>query len=210
MNRARRVLLVVYVAAVLLAVASALAWRSLAAAAAQAPGPGSLAEPPAYPEDELDLVSAYLRVPGSALRPAYSSYAQSALDPNRLGCAYALSGDPDWVWVAPIYPPQGATLTNLRFYVYDTSASEDQQVRLVVLDYYGDEAYTFNGYSSGSSGYGLVDIDLGGHVVDYTNYSYLLNWWPHEVGTAMKICGFNLYYTPAGAKAYMPAVLKDN
>jgi len=36
----------------------------------------------------------------------------------------------------------------------------------------------FTGNSSGSSGYGLVDIDLGGHVVDYTSYSYLLSWWP--------------------------------
>ena len=210
MNRTRRVLLVVCVAAVLLAVVSALAWRSLEAAAAQVPGPDPLVDPAVYPEEGLDAVSAFLRVPGSALRPAYSSYAESALDPNRLGCTYALSGDPDWVWVTPIYPPQGATLTNLRFYGYDASPSEDQTVRLVVLDYYGDEDYIFTGNSSGSSGYGLVDIDLGGHVVDYTSYSYLLNWWPHEVGTAIKICGFNLSYTPAGANAYMPAVMKDN
>ena len=79
------------------------------------------ADPAVYPEEEPDATSAYLMIPGSALRPGDTSDVETEVHNPRLGCVYAESGIAGEFLITPIYPPQGATLTNLRVFVYDAS-----------------------------------------------------------------------------------------
>jgi hypothetical protein len=166
---------------------------------------------PAQPDAKLDAVSAHLQVAGSALRPENSADVEWAVpELNIPGCIYAESGDPYGYWNAPIYPPQGATLTKLGVYVYDASETTNAEAYLGVVDAYGTVVAGWNAYSSGSGGNSYFEVAIPNHQVDYAAYSYLLWWRPGELGTNMKICGFRLYYTPAGATSYLPAIMKDN
>lgn len=166
---------------------------------------------PAYPDAEVDGVSAYLQVAGAALRPENSADVEWAVPAvNDAGCIYAESGDPYGYWNAPIYPPQGATLTKLGVYVHDASDTAAGEAVIGVVDAYGNVVQGWVGYSSGSTGNSFFEIAIPNHQVDYANYSYLLWWKPNLVGPNMKVCGFRLYYTPPGGTSYLPAVMKDN
>lgn len=214
MNRNRRILLIVAVVVVSVA-ASLLIWRSTAPAAQAQEGDFphdrlQSEEPPAvYPEDELDAASAYLQVPGSALRPENSPSAEWTVDAAYPGCIYVESGSVLDLFNVPIYPPRGATLTKARVYVYDASAY-DTLVMLDVFRPYGDEQYTWANHSSGSGGYSYFEISIPNHVVDYSLYSYAFGWLPSRFGTEIRLCSIRLYYLPAGGLTYMPAAMKDH
>jgi hypothetical protein len=48
------------------------------------------------------------------------------------------------------------------------------------------------------------------HTVDYTNYSYVVNWRPNDTGSDMQLCGFRIYYYPPTAGvAFLPTVFKN-
>ncbi len=214
MNRNRRFQLAVAIVAVLVTL-SMLIWRS-AAPAVQAQEGDRLsdrfqsAEPPAvYPEEELDAASAYLQIPGSALRPENSPSAEWTVDANYPGCIYIESGNVLEMFNVPIFPPRGATLTKVRVYVYDASAY-DTLLMLDVFRPYGDEQYAWANHSSGSSGYSYFEINIPNHVVDYSLYSYALRWLPCRLGPEIRLCSMRLYYFPAGGLNYLPAVMKGH
>jgi hypothetical protein len=145
------------------------------------------------------------------LRPENSADVEWAVPAiGNTGCIYAESGDPSGYWNAPIYPPQGATLTKLEVYLYDASEAVNAEVILGIVDAYGNWVYGWGGLSYGASGNTLVEINISNHQVDYGAYSYLLWWKPNVVGTGMKVCGFRLYYTPAGGVRYLPVVVNDD
>lgn len=108
----------------------------------------------------------------------------------------------------PIYPPQGATLTNLRVFVYDSSA-QASVAEICVLGIYGSVVTAWYGVSSGSSGFTFFDIPIDNHVVDYSDFSYSIDWAPNQLGDTMMVCGFQLFYTPVTRATYMPAVPRN-
>ena len=210
MNRMTRLALAVIGSLLVLALALSLAPAS--PLQAQDPQPGDRrapAEPPAAePPDSANAASAALQLPGAALRPEFSAAVETATDNTNYGCAYVESGNASVFWNAPIYPPQGATLTSLRVNLYDASAS-NSTVYLAVLGANGDLVHSWFASSTGSGGWTYFVISIDGHVVDYNAYSYILWWKPNAVGDTMMLCGLRLYYTPPGGLNHMPAVMND-
>lgn len=215
MNRVVKLCLMTAVGLTVLALAASLlpANRPQAQEGAAPPNGGRVSgEPaPALPDAELEAVSAHLQVAGSALRPEYSAAVESAVPTSGyVGCVYAESGDAWAWWNAPIYPPQGATLTKLQAYVQDWSDTANARVSIGVVDATGNALFEWSGYSSGNGGNAVVEITIPNHQVDYANYSYLLWWRPIQLGPDIKICGLRLYYTPPGGTAYLPSVMNDD
>lgn len=214
MNKIVRLSLVAGVGLIALALAASL-WPASRPRAQEgdAPpnrGPASAEPAPVYLEDERDAVSASLQLAGAVLRPENSADADWAVPVSgSVGCVYAESGDPDAYWNAPIYPPQGATLTKMVVYAYDASDTKNGQAIFGIVDAYGNWVVGWGESSSGSSGNTYFEIPIPDHQVDYGSYSYLLWWKPGLVGPDMKICGFHLYYTPPGGTNYLPSVMKE-
>jgi hypothetical protein len=164
---------------------------------------------PVDPGEERAAASASLQVAGAALRPENSADVEWAVPVlDNPGCIYAESGDPSGYWNAPIYLPQGATLTKLQVYVYDASDVANGEAALGLVDAYGNWSSGWGGFSSGSGGNTSFEISIPNHQVDYATYSYLLWWKPNVVGADMKICGFRLFYTPPTRLSYLPAIQK--
>ncbi len=161
-----------------------------------------------YPEDEPLDASAYLQTAGSALRAENTVGVESSVRNGRFGCLYAVNGIASSFFSAPIYPPQGATLTMLRAYVYDMSGLNGL-VAFSVVDEFGYEILGWFGTSAGISGDGTFDISIPNHVVDYSKYSYQLVWQSNQLGDTMMICGLRLYYLPQGGFVHLPAVMKE-
>jgi len=166
------------------------------------------ADPAVYPEEEPDTASAHLQIPGALMRPENSANVEWAVFYDHPGCIYAGAGSADTWWNGPIYPPQGATLTSLRVYLYDGSVA-DSQARFAVLGAYGDMAGNYPGSSYGIDGFGWFDIPIPNVVVDHAAYSYIVWWQPNQLGNTMMICGYRLYYTPAGGMVYIPTVPRN-
>ena len=173
-------------------------------------GRDSVEPSPVHAEEETDADSAALQVAGAALRPENSADVEWAVPKvGTAGCIYAESGDPKGFWNAPIYPPQGATLTKLGVYVHDFSNTADAYGGIGVVDAYGNVLHEWYSFSSGSSGNTYFEIAIPDHQVDYAAYSYLLWWRPNLLGANMKLCGFRLYYTPPGWIVYLPETMNN-
>jgi hypothetical protein len=158
-------------------------------------------------EAEPDLVSAWLRIPGTTLKPRASDVEWAAGGDG--GGIYATSGNQYEWFNAAVYLPQGSTVTMLRVYVGDTNAGKTCQGYFTVYGLYGGIHQEWGGNSAGISGDGWFDVSIPNEVIDYSSYSYVVNWQAAELGSDMVLYGFRLYYTPPGGKAYMPSVLRD-
>jgi len=142
------------------------------------------------PEGRAVLISQ--RIAGSALRPR-----DSVVDFNISssgGCIYAVNNASD-VFNTPIWLPQGATVDTLRMYYYDTSGS-NSAAWFSVYDLYGDIVEEWNVSSTGDLGNSFNDSAQISHTIDYSVYSYLLNWRPGVAGTTMQLCGFRIFVEP--------------
>ena len=134
-----------------------------------------------------------LRVTGSALRPREDNvnYATSSSG----GCIYANAGDAFTVFnVAVTDLRQGATVDALRMYYDDTSGS-NSSAWFTVYDLYGGLVDEWSVTTDGSTGNGFTDSAQINHVVDYNQFSYLLNWRPTVTGSSMQLCGFRIFYS---------------
>ena len=158
-------------------------------------------------EKEPELVSAYLRIPGTALKPRASTVEWA--DGGQGGGIYATSGDTYQWFNAGVYLPQGSTVTMLRVYVNDTNASNNCSAYFTVYDLWADINQEWGSTSAGIDGENWFDIDIPDEVIDYGTYSYVVNWSPRELGDDMVLYGFRIYYTPPGGKAYMPSIQND-
>jgi hypothetical protein len=137
------------------------------------------------------LVEGQIRIAGSVLRPRGS---EPTFSSTAGGCIYALTEG--WqVWNAPVYLPQGAMVTQMRFYFSDGSASADSWAWFTAYDYQGFVEDEWGAPSFGSTGSGYVTIEDINHVIDYTQYSYVVNWRPVLAANNMKACGFRIWYT---------------
>lgn len=149
----------------------------------------------------------YLRVAGSVLRPRGSDV--EWLPGGDGGCIYASSGSTSRWWNTPVYLWQGATIKYLRMYYNDTSAS-NCQAYFTVYDLDGDIVDEWGVQSSGTPGNDWQTSSEFTHTVDYTSYSYVINWQPNDTGSDMQLCGFRVfYYPPTFGVAFLPSVMKN-
>jgi hypothetical protein len=145
------------------------------------------------------------RVVGSALKPRESDVSYTTSSSG--GCTYVTAGDNFTVWNIPVLIPNGAVLDTLRIYYYDTSGS-DSTAWLTSYDLYGAIAEEWSVSTSGNSGNSFNDSAQINHTVDYSVYSYLLNWRPGVSGSTMQLCGFRIFYIPPPfGWGFIPAVL---
>jgi hypothetical protein len=147
-----------------------------------------------------------MRITGSALKPRDSAV---DFDVNVSGgCVYAINNAFD-VFNTPVWLPQGSTINTLRMYYNDTSGS-NSTAWLTAYDLYGQIYQEWSISSSGNFGNSFNDSAVIDHVIDYSLYSYLLNWRPVVTGTQMQLCGFRIFYEPPpfGAQ-FLPSVIKD-
>jgi hypothetical protein len=158
-------------------------------------------------EDEGEAASADLRIPGTVLKPRSSTVEWGY--GGQGGCTYASSGDQYVWWNTGVYLAQGATVTLLRVYVDDTNAISNSEACFTVYDLNGEIHEEWCGSGGGIGGNTFYDVPVANHVIDYSLYSYVVNWQPNDLGSDMQLCGFRISYTPPGGKAYMPAVLRD-
>lgn len=106
--------------------------------------------------------------------------------------------------------PQGAVVETLRMYYNDTSAS-NSSAWFTVYDLYGSIVEEWSVSTTGSTGNGFNDSATIDHTVDYSTYSYLLNWRPVVTGSTMQLCGFRIFYTPPPfGLMFLPTVQHDS
>lgn len=161
---------------------------------------------PHSPEAPDVLVS--WRVAGSALKPRTSDVSYAVNDQG--GCTYVTSGDSYSVWNIQPMLPQGAVVDTLRMYFLDTSGS-NSSAWFTVYNQYGAIVSEWPVSSSGNSGNGFNTSSLINHTIDYSQYSYLLNWRPIVTGTTMQLCGLRIFYTaPPFGLAFLPDVTRQH
>lgn len=162
--------------------------------------------PPDFgPEDELGGGLVSWRVVGSALKPRENNVSYS-VDSNG-GCAYVTAGSNFTVWNTPIHLPNGSVIDTLRMYFNDTSGF-DSTGWFTVYDLYGTIEDEWNVSSTGSLGSSFTDSGPINHTIDYSVYSYVINWRPNVTGSTMQLCGFRVFYTPPPfGLGFIPAVL---
>ena len=148
------------------------------------------------------------RVTGSALKPRENDVSYRV---NSTGaCSYVTAGDANTVFNIPIYLPQGTVVDTLRMYYDDTSAS-NTTAWFTVYDLYGLIVQEWPVSSSGDSGQGFADSALIDHTIDYTAYSYMLNWRPIVVGATLQLCGFRVIHNPPFfGTGFLPFFQGDN
>jgi len=142
--------------------------------------------------------SASLRIPGAGFRPSsntagFEYYYRSSM--------YATSSPGVW-WTAPVHLPQGAMITNVRMYYYDSNATYDCNGQFMVCDFATEGGFHSPYWSSsGSAGFGYADSAAINHTVDNTQYGYLLLWRPNAADSSIRLEGFQIFYTPPPGRA---------
>jgi hypothetical protein len=145
------------------------------------------------------------RITGSALKPRESNVS-STVDING-GCTYVTAGNASTVWNTPIHLPNGSVIDTLRMYYYDTSVSNTIGW-FTIYDLYGNIDNEWSVSSSTSGGNSFNDSVQINHTIDYSVYSYLINWRPVIAGSTMQLCGFRIFHTPPTyGLGFIPAVL---
>lgn len=182
-----------------------------------AEAPDGIAPERLSPPDSLNLpnqveapeaISALVswRVTGSALKPRENDVSYTV---NGNGsCTYVTAGDASTVWNIEPDLPQGTTVDTLRMYYYDTSGS-NSSAWFTVYDLYGTIIQEWPVYSSGNSGNSFYDSVAINHTIDYSVYSYLINWRPNVSGSTIQLCGFRIFYEPLPfGVTFLPAIQK--
>lgn len=146
------------------------------------------------------------RITGSALRPR-TSVANFGVNSNG-SCIYAVDNPFDVMNIA-VWLPQGSTIDTLRMFYNDTSAS-NSTAWFTVYDLYGVIVQEWPVSTTGNVGFSFNDTAQIGHVIDYSVYSYVINWRPAVAGTTMQLCGFRIFYeAPPFGLQFLPSVYKE-
>ncbi len=139
--------------------------------------------------------NATIRFLGSTLRPRESGIGYDTN--NSGGCIYATSGDPSAVWNLSLDLPEGATVVGLRMSYYDNDPAQATIGWFTKYDLYGTKINEW-GVSSVDKPekYFYSDVIVSpGEIIDYSQYSYVLNWRPVVANQNLELCGFRLFYT---------------
>ncbi len=162
-----------------------------ASASADAEGYRAAAPSAGFGEPEFMPLFLNVRVAGSTLKPRANDVTYQASGGG--GCVYVTGGDQYEVWNIPVILPQGAVVGTLRMYYNDTSGS-DSTAWFTIYDLNGSVTEEFSVSTSGSSGNGYRDSSPINHQIDYSVFSYVLNWRPSVIGSTMQLCGFRIFY----------------
>ncbi len=164
-----------------------------------------------YPSAAPELPAAalattdYQHVAGSAFTPLWSS---AQLYYSGEGCVYITGTSPFLSY--PLIVPYGSTVTQLRLYYEDTSASEDGILNLVQYDDGISSTYLYTLTTDGSSGISSYNSLIVSLTPDYMNYSYMLVWRPLVPGNTMKLCGYRVAYTrPLHGATALPLIQRN-
>lgn len=146
---------------------------------------------PAAPEaPDAVAATSYQHVSGSVFVPLWDT-AQAVYAGS--GCKY-LTGS-NLFLNSPLNLPYKSTVTQLRLYYKDTSASNGT---LWLARYDDGLAYTYliTLTTTGSGGWGTATASAN-LLLDYDNYSYTLVWSSAGVASpSLQFCGFRVGYTP--------------
>jgi len=146
---------------------------------------------PREAEETAALIS--WRVTGSAFKPRENDVSY-AVNGNG-SCTYVTAGSAFTVWNIPVVLPQGSHIDTLRMYYYDTNAS-NTTAWFTIYDLYGSIVNEWSVSSSTNAGNSFNDSVQISHTLDYSVYSYMINWRPVVVGSTIQLCGFRIFYTP--------------
>jgi hypothetical protein len=160
----------------------------------------AFAGPIGIKDASAQTASTSLRVAGSVFHPIDSTTAYSS--PGG-GSIYA-TGTPG-LFSTPLYLPQGSNIAWARMYYLDNDATNNCVGWLTVYDLYGnianiggvDQEWSVTSADTGNS---YDDTPIINHKVDYTQYSYVLNWYPQAASSDIQLCGFRVFYTPPASK----------
>lgn len=209
MNSSRRLVLVLTVAALLLAAGSALAWRSAAAPAAQAPPPAGLARQ-GHPAASAPAAP----VPGG---PAFQMISAFQFKPRWMGTTWDYQGldlfnpGPNTSYLdASFSLPDNVIITGLILYYYDNSGSD-----LTVWLYRGDVATGAFEFMADVSTSGAqpqyrnaADTSIDLPTVEQQTYSYLVTVEIPAAGSSLRLIGVRIDYYVYGVS--MPLALRNH
>lgn len=206
--------LAVSLLSVLVVFGSVLAQRSDTPGSTQPPSSADGPVTPAAPrmaerEPAATTYNSSLRFVGSTLRPRRNDVNYTT---NSNGsCVYVTGGEPSTVWNLPLALPDGAQVERLRMYYYDTSASQTTYGWFSKYDLYGGLVQEWGVTSLYSSGNSYDDVVISPtETIDYSAYSYVLNWRPGYVITStVQLCGFRLFYTAPVGGVYLPVIVRQ-
>ncbi|MEE4242857.1 MAG: hypothetical protein V2I36_15420 [Desulfopila sp.] len=142
-----------------------------------------------------------LRISGTALKPRANDVDYIATAGG--GCFYVSGGNSSQVFNTPVYLPERTTVHTLRMYYDDTSSSTNSRAWFSVYDLYGDLVEEWSLDSVGSAGNGFNDSATINHIIDYSTYSYMINWRAYDDGSDTQLCGFRIFYTPPPGRTVM-------
>jgi hypothetical protein len=139
----------------------------------------------------------FKRFAGTGFYPRNSTY--SYAESGSGGCIYN-TANPFGIYTAPVHVPEGSLIDIVRFFWYDTVAS-NSTVWLSQYDDHGALVDIGSVSSNGAAGFGddafYPDYPPGdptGYVVDNYTYTLLLNWRPVVSGSTMQLCGVRIRY----------------
>ncbi len=150
--------------------------------------------------------NASLRIAGSILTPRESNVEWSVGGEG--GCLYATTGDRYTWFNTPLYLEQGSTIAYFRMYYDDQNVSSNSSAYLTIYDLYGHIVDEFGVFSSGTGQNYATTAEIG-HIVDYTSYSYVINWSPNSLGSDQQVCGFRIFYQTPLLSTYLPLIEQE-
>jgi hypothetical protein len=165
---------------------------------------------PGLLENDQDLMQAtthYLHLSGSTFTQMYSD---TGITYYSGGCVYHSSGSVSHTFLntALILPPD-ATITSLRFYYYDNSTTESTLRLRQMNDGNDDWSDVASVNSAGTAGLSYRYVSGLDYKLDYTNYSYVLQYQGNVIGSTMRLCGARIgYTTPNTYGIALPAIIK--
>lgn len=183
---------------------------------AQNGGKPSSAEGPVTPtapkaierEPSAPTSNSSIRFVGSTLRPRENDVSYTTN--NNGSCVYVTAGDAWTVWNLPLALPEGSKVEWLRMYYYDADASHNTSGWFTKYDLYGGLVQEWSVSSAGGGGNGYSDVMITPtETIDYSLYSYVLNWRPGTVTNTLQLCGFRLFYTAPVGGVYLPVVVRQ-
>ncbi len=141
--------------------------------------------------------NASIRFAGSTLRPRTSGIGYDTN--NGGGCIYATSGDPAVVWNLSLNLPNGVKVEYLRMYYYDADPAKATIGWLTKYDLLGDIVNEWGVSSEDDFVKPYRDVLITPtETIDYSVYSYVLNWQPVTTNSNLQLCGFRIFYTQTG------------
>lgn len=151
--------------------------------------------------------STSLRISSLAFRAVSSGANMEYYSP---GYMYA-SSSPVVAWDAPVYLPQGAVVTKVRMYYYNTNATITCEAFFEFFDL-ASESYVVPAdfLSTQSSGLGFDDSATFNHTIDNTKYGYTVGWRSNVADNTMRLKGIEIFYTPPTASPGRTVVIPLN